>query len=465
MKIEIITALVFGLVYVFFTYKVRKTSTFDSFAIGDRNINGFFIFASLSATIVGPGFSLGFVSEGFSTGFLFAILASAYGLQMIVVGNYVAPRIRNKFPNAFSLGDIVGGTNSHNDKYLQLLSGIVSFSICVGVVGILTKAGGDIFNVFLGISQSYGAILMTGIVIVYSFFGGIKASILTDTFQFILFIILIPLLFIFLVTSEQFEVQSFISQSKSLTKGGFDSHTFTSTLGLIAWFVFGDILQPPILNRVLASKSSSISKKAFIYTGIFCFFWLILMTGLGITSHLVMDLSTGSDQTLLLLGKNFYPPFLYGLFIIAMLGIVMSSQDSIINAGATVFAKDILQPLARDGILNSKKQLLYSRVATVFIGFAGLLISFLVPSILQGLLFLASIWAPTMLVVILASIFLEEHYSQVGILSIITGFTSSLLWTYSYYSEMIPSILIGILISSVTYITGHKFYKLKNLRT
>ena len=101
MSIEIITAIIFGLVYLGFTYALRKTTTFNSFAIGDRSIKGVFIFASLSATIIGPGFSLGFVNEGFGTGFLFAILASTYGLQMLLVGKFIAPKIRKKFIRIF----------------------------------------------------------------------------------------------------------------------------------------------------------------------------------------------------------------------------------------------------------------------------------------------------------------------------------------------------------------------------
>jgi SSS family solute:Na+ symporter len=462
MSIEIITSIIFGIIYICFAYMLRKTSTFESFAIGNGNIKGGFIFASLSATIIGPGFSLGFVNEGFNSGFLFSILACAYALQLFFIGVFVAPIIRRKFSNSFSLGDIVGGSESHNSKIIQILSGIISLAVSIGVVGVLTKAGGDIFNVFLELPQSYGAILMTLIVIFYSYFGGIKASIYTDTFQFFLFAILLPLLLLFSISTNSFDYEKFITNSVILTQNGFNSHSIISLLGLVAFFLFGDILQPAIMNRILASKNSSISAKSFIYSGIFCIFWLLLMVSLGSFSQIFTDIQPNSDKILLQLGKEFYPPVLFSLFIVAMFGIVMSSQDSIINAGSTVFTKDIIQPLSSDRKITNRKQLSYSRLATIFIGILGLIISFKVPSILQGLLFIASVWAPTMIVSILAAVFLNKHYWKSAFFSMLFGFSSSLLWGLSSFSDKFPSILIGIFISFTAYATVHITLNLKH---
>jgi SSS family solute:Na+ symporter len=463
MKIEFITAIFFGIVYLVFAYALRKTSTFDSFAVGDRNMGKFIIFASLSATIVGPGFSLGIVSEGYKSGLLYAFLASAYGIQMIIVGYLIAPRIRTKFFDAYSLGDIVGGEHSHKNTIIQIMSGIISFLICAGVTGILIKTGGDIFNVFLNIPKVYGAVLMTIIVIIYEYYGGIKASILTDVLQFLLFVVMLPLLFIMIMISTDISVSTFLEASMDRTENGVTSTSIFSMIGIAAWFAFGDVLQPPLLNRILASRDGNVSKSSFIQSGLFVFFWLVLMVALGITAYLATDITSSNDNTLLILGKNFFPPALYGFFIVAILGIVMSSQSALINAGATVFSKDIVQPFSKNKSLTNSQQLIYSKLATILIGVIGLVVSFVVPSILGGLLFIASLWAPTMIVTILASIFLNKHYWQASLLSMVFGFASSLAWTFTDFSDTIPSILIGLTISLVCYFVVHLYYQNKHI--
>lgn len=463
MRIEFVTAIFFGFVYLVLAYFLRRTSTFESFAVADRSMGNFLIFTSLSATIVGPGFSLGIVSEGYKSGFLYAMLASAYGIQMILVGIFIAPKIRTKFLHAYSLGDIVGGEFSHNKKIIQVSSGIVSFLICAGVTGVLINAGGNIFNVFLGIPKASGALIMTVVVIIYEYYGGIRASVLTDLIQFILFVVMLPVLFTIVMYSVDISFSELLRASIVQTETGLTNTSVFAMIGIAAWFALGDVLQPPLLNRILASKNSRVSKSAFIQSGIFVFLWLVLMVFLGIEAYLITGLSPGNDDTLLLLGKSFFPPILYGFFIVAMLGIVMSSQSALINAGATVFSKDIVQPTMPNISRTNTQQLFYSRMATILIGIIGLIISFVVPSILDGLLFIASLWAPTMIVTILASIFILKPYWQSALTSMIFGFVSSLAWTFLELSGKIPSILVGLLISCLSYLTTHMYHRNKTL--
>lgn len=64
------------------------------------------LFVSLGASFIGPGFTLGFVRDGFNHGAHLAIFTSLNAIVMILMGMFIAPRIRERFPQGISIGDI-----------------------------------------------------------------------------------------------------------------------------------------------------------------------------------------------------------------------------------------------------------------------------------------------------------------------------------------------------------------------
>jgi Na+/pantothenate symporter len=82
-----------------------------------------------------------------------------------------------------------------------------------------------------------------------------------------------------------------------------------------------------------------------------------------------------------------------------------------------------------------------------------------IPSILDGLLFFYSIWAPSMLVILFASVFLKKHYWQAGLVSMISGILTSVMWNILKYNELFPTILIGLIISFVSYFITYQIFK------
>jgi len=451
MESKYIAALLFAIAYLVFIYIIRNIKTYSDFTVGGRNIGFLIIFSSLAATIIGPGFSMGFVKEGYKSGFLFSLLSIAYTFQMVVTGIFLIPRLRKQFTTAHSIGDVVAGEQSHNNPLLKKVIGVFSFLICVGVSSVLCRASGEVLNNFLGISVVTGGIIVTSIVTVYCLIGGIKASIYADSFQFFTFVIIVPLLFF--ASFSEVDFTSYMKEGISLTSNSFHNTTGMQIFSLLFILCVGDILQPPLLNRVLASKDEQVSRRAYIATGIFCFFWLILMNGLGIMPHFINGLYPQSDQLLINLGEHFYTNFIYGFFVMGILSIIMSSQDSLINAASIVFTNDIV----------SKKTLGFTKISTLLSGILAICLSNFIPEILSAILTLGTIWAPTMLVIILSSIYLKKHFALSAYLSFSFGLISSLA-LLKINNEFLPPIIIGLLISFLAYFITH-YYKLKTEKT
>ncbi|MBK8735299.1 MAG: sodium:solute symporter family protein [Saprospiraceae bacterium] len=450
----IITIFILG--YIMFIYKTRKSSNFESYSVADRSIGFFLVFASMCANYIGPGMTMGLTNEGFNNGYFPFFLVGFYGLGKIFEGYVFAPIIRNKFTNSYTLGDIIGGPNSHNNKIVKFVAGIISFGLVVGFCVIMSKAGGDILNSFLGIDQFLGTVIVTTLVMSYSIFGGIKSSMQTDLLQFCMFVILLPLLIIVIIYSSKVNFSSFSTVSYDLTKTAFLKSNGIEVFGLIITWFFGEMLVPPTVQTILSSENSNTSKKALVYSGLFMLVWLLIMLTIGILGKASNISFSSNDKTLLELGKTFYPNGIFGLFAIAMVGVVMSTLDALINGASVIFAKDILGSTQN---LEDKKILYFSRMAGLLIGVISILLAVYIPSIIGSLLFFYSIWVPSILAVTLFSIYFKKHYWQSALISMLSGVMVSIIWNLTPYKEQIPTIIIGIIISASFYLTTHLILK------
>src|ERR1017187_2843255 len=82
----------FGMLTIL-AYFTRRTKTFSEFAVGRRSVPSTMIFASLAATIVGPGFSVGVTSKSWNMGFLFYFLVVAFAAQTLLTGLFLGPKL------------------------------------------------------------------------------------------------------------------------------------------------------------------------------------------------------------------------------------------------------------------------------------------------------------------------------------------------------------------------------------
>lgn len=444
---DVILAIIFALIFLVFVFLTRRTKTFKNFAVSDNSIGLFIIFMSFSATFIGPGFSMALVNQGHQTGYFYMIVASFYGIAKIIEGKYFAPIIRERFSNALSIGDIIAGEKSHNNKLLHITVGLISFGLVIGFSTVLSKAGGQVLNNIFAIPEPMGIIIMTSVVVLYAFFGGIKATILTDAFQFLLFTIIIIILFItFFLYDFGVEIATF--ELFQHTSSALSSISFFTILGLIITWFFGEMLIPPTINRILSTRSKIISKKGLIYSGIFMIIWLFIMLSIGMISKILHPEFDGSDQLLLIIAQKRLNFGLFGVFAVAIIAIVMSSQDSLINSASIISTNDIFNVIKP---INDTKKLNVARIATLIVGVFSVIFAMYLPSILAGLLLIYSFWAPAILVPLFASIYKKRLSWLAAFLSILAGISTSLFWNKINLSEYVPTILAGLFFSAAVY--------------
>jgi len=456
---EQIVVIIFGCLYFIFVLYTRKKTNFSEYAVAGRSLGSFLIFASLSATQIGPGNTMAVTREGFNQGMYYYLVIGGVGLQGLITSFFFAKQIFNKFPTALSSGDVIAGENSHNSKIIKLMIGILTFSLFTAISIIMSKAGGYLLNHLFGWPEFIAVIVVTLIIVSYSFFGGIRATILTDAFQLAHFAILIPVLILFLLLSDQFSSVSFLTHIEDSMNRGFNNFN-QKDLGLIGTWLFLGFMFPSNINRILASKNGNVAKRAMLQTAIFMFIWMFLMVLLGDLGGYLYPGHPISDYILLDLANIHYPPIFYGIFIVAMIGVVMSTQDSTLNSASVIFSNDILGSISSS--MSNEKKLKYSKFAVIGIGLVCMITSQFLDSLLGAFSVVTSVFAPVYIPSVVFSVYIQNPRWEAAMASMISAAMVSLSWIFLGMEDHFPTLFVGLPVGFISYLIVHFHFRLRN---
>ena len=490
--IAVVAVYVGVLTYV--ALRARTAKKFSEFSLASRALPLALVFGSLTATYVGPAFSIGFVGKGYKSGALFLCIALAYSVQNILAGVLVAPKLR-ELKNCHTLGDAIG---LKYGRTAQVLAGIISVGICAGFAAVMAKAGGVVLNDIFGLPLWSSVIIIVGVTALYTTFGGLRASVITDAFQFTAFAILLPTILLFVLFHAASQAvhgaaalgtavsgaaasgaqgslgiqgvhgvqgvpagpwaQAFFEKAVQATREGFGSMSTAKIISLAAALMFGEMLIPPYANRALASKTTAISRNSFVLAGIFSVFWFVVMIALGISARGIIPAGTKEDYVLLNLVKNVMPAEGYVLLLVVSVSIVMSSLDSLLNAGAVAFTQDIARPFTK---LSDSASLNMGRSATIVIAIIAAAGAVVVPGIVQGLLICYTIWAPAILPSLVIGLWTKKPCPLAAILSMITGtiVAITLQWLWNSPVAEGTAIIPAIAAALLAYILGYRLEK------
>ncbi len=452
--LPVIVAAAYVVVLTFVALRARAARHFSEFSLARRALPLALVFGSLAATYVGPGFSIGFVGKGFNSGFLFLGIGLAYAIQNILVGLLIAPRLRS-LKGCHTLGDAIG---QKYDRTCQIVAGIISVSVCTFFAAVMAHAGGVVINDVFGLPNWSSVIVVVGITALYTTFGGLRASVITDAFQFTAFAILLPVTLLFvLIFHNDGGMAAFIGEAVTATAEGVDSTSLIEIVGLVAAFLLGETLIPPYANRALASRTTRISRNGFMLAGLFSVVWFIVMIALGVAARSLLPTGTVEDRVLLNLVGSLTHGGGYALLLVVLVSVVMSSLDSLLNAGAVAFTEDIVKPFAK---LPDEKALNVGRCATIVIAAIAAAVAPAVPSVIDGLLICYTIWASAILPALIIGLFIKRPRPLAGILSMGVGtfVAMSAIVFWFIFPSMIkaPAIIIPALGAALlAYALGH----------
>lgn len=336
----------------------KKTSGFNSFALGNKDVHPVFVgitlaasVASASTFIINPGF---IYVDGFSAWFHMVAGIGLGFLAMLYFLSFQFRRIGSE-NKALTIPDWIG--KRYNSKPFALFFSILnllSFAFVVLLVGGISI----VMQSLLGLSNNQALIITLTFVTAYVFIGGTYAHIFTNVLQGILMIgvtiLVLASCFYIFFDSPQPIVQRLNEVNPDLLKlVNSNGKLFNDVFSIyIAGFIIGAVLvcQPHILTKALYVKSDSQVKN---YLSVFTIIWILflLLGSVGFFAHLVVpeehliDSSTGlfrQDLVMTVYLKTVFPDWVNTLASIILIAAAMSTLDGLLISISTITANDLI---------------------------------------------------------------------------------------------------------------------------
>lgn len=185
-----------------------------------------------------------------------------------------------------------------------------------------------------------------------------------------------------------------------------------------------------------------------------------MMVFIGSASAYLYPEISDSDQILLHVAERNFHGIFYGIFIVAMIGVVMSTQDTLLNGAGVSFSQDILEVLKPD--ITDHQKLKFSKIYTIILGLIAILVASFLDSILSVIMAQLEFYIPVMAPIVFFSVIKRNYYWQSAMTGIIIGLLSFLGWK-NFGSPAVPSILVALACNTVSYLLMDYYQKQRTM--
>jgi len=351
-------------------YGATKVHNARDYVTAGRNLPMVVVLAMVFATWFGAetvlGISATFLEEG-ARGLISDPLGAS--LCLVLFGLIFARPLYRM--NLMTLGDYFRIRYNRQTELILSICIVVSY---LGWVSAQITALGLVFNVLSDglISQTQGMLIGSGVVLIYTLFGGMWSVALTTFVQMI--VIVIGLL---LVTQHAADQAGGFSQvlAKASAEGKFEWLPTLDPIDLLGWvaalttMALGSIPQQDVFQRVNSSKNQTVAVWGTTLGGISYFFFAAVPLFLAYTATMIDPemvkkfLHDDSQMILPSLIMNHMPFTMQVIFFGALLSVIMSTASGTLLAPSVTFAENILKGFAPR---MTDQQFLWSLRATVF---------------------------------------------------------------------------------------------------
>lgn len=417
---------------------VRRAKSLEDYAVASREMPGPILLATLAATFVGPGYSMGLAGKASQQGFVWLFIFSGFALQMFVVGRFISPAIQG-FRTARTIPEIIGRIYG---PATRCVATILTLSLLIGFVGVISRAAAELISGLTDLSITQAAIVSCLVVIAYSSFGGIKADILLDVLHFVLLGVAVPLLLI--MTFVNGKEDTTLSDIVARAGDAMSVMTPLAVASAFAGFLLGEALIPPYVARALAARSPEDARRGFQLAALFGIAWFLVCASIGFMVAGIAPDDAG-DGAFLYAMKSFLPVGMLGLVTVALIGIILSSWDSLLNCASVSFSVDLLPLFIRRG-LGMRETLVSSQILSVVIGVGALTFALRVPGIVEALMYCYTLWAPTVVLPLAIGVLKRNISPYSGMAAIVVGAITTGFWEWGLDVPFeVPSLVVGVL--------------------
>ncbi|MEN0588083.1 sodium/proline symporter PutP [Kurthia gibsonii] len=330
-------------------YSFKKTSNLTDYMLGGRSLGPAVTALSAGASDMSGWLLMGLPGAVYASGLVEGWIAVGLTVGAYLNWLLVAPRLRvytQVSNNSITIPSYLDNRLKDSSKLLRIASGLIILVFFTFYVSSGMVSGGVFFESSFGYSYHSGLLLVAGVVVAYTLFGGFLAVSYTDFIQgLIMFLALVtvPIVGAF-VTGGIGETVTSIKEVNPDYLSFFATATTAGVISSLAWGL-GYFGQPHIIVRFMAISSVKETKQARrigIGWMILSLFGAMTTALVGIAYYQQHGLTLKNPETVFIaLGQILFHPFVAGIMLAAILAAIMSTIASQLIVTSSALVEDI----------------------------------------------------------------------------------------------------------------------------
>ena len=430
----IVVSLLFVVIGILYS---RKHQSLSNYLTAGRNVETTSLTTSLVASALGAWILFGPASAA-TWGGIGSVIGYSLGTAFPMIALiFLGTKIRKIFPRGSSLTEFIHHQFGKNLFKLILILTIFYMFIflCAEVTAVSM-----LVNYISGTPLWITATLVVVTTLVYTLYGGLRASILTDNLQFFIILILlfICVFYLFFSRSDYISFEVIQTNSQHLLSGKYIPN-YTAGLTFFIAVAATNLFHQGNWQRVFAAKDSEVLKKS-LWISFIIIIPIVFIMGISGIIAVSLDSKVNPDLAFFSILLKDKTEFLSVLIIILAVSLAVSTIDTLVNAISSLVVVDgrnfYGDPKQRDFLRLSKFFIIILSVISLIIASRGYSILYLF--LLADLLCCAAVFT------VFYGFYQKNFKERNAMISILIGlFLGLLLFPNPDFSK---SILVGTLL-------------------
>ncbi|MBU0927186.1 MAG: hypothetical protein KKA67_05515 [Spirochaetes bacterium] len=325
---------------------LKYADTLDNFLVAGRSQRKALVVASMLASTIGGGLTIGTVTKAYGMGFPAFWFVAAGAIAHFLQGALLSRKVRET--EAVTLPDLAARLVGPS---LRTLTSMIILITWIGIATAQFVAAAKIVSGITGLGHQAAVLAAAAFMVAYTLIGGQKSVLRTDLFQFgfLAIALLAALAWLFIGSPP--------------AAGAIRVEIFNAKFGFLDLLYYVIVLGgsyficPMMFSRILSADTPANARKSSFMSGFGMLAFALVVTFIGLWAKAsVADL--GGLDPLNFIARNSVPGALGTLLIFGLLAAILSTGDTVLLTAAGVLEHDLLKKSSLTGV----------RVWTVVIG-------------------------------------------------------------------------------------------------
>lgn len=432
--------------------KSKLVKNIKDYTLGRSHFSTAVLVSTIFATSISSSSSIGKIENIYKYGLIYAVPSLFIFIYWLITAKLFA-RVIDRFRNCLSLNEIMQNVYGKPGLVLTNCSTLID---SIGFITIQFVGIGSLLSYFFGVPYLVGVLIAFFIIALYSFFGGIRAVLITDVFQFAIFFIAFPIAgsFLYRDVGGYEGIKTVINNNyKSIY---FDRSNIWLFFSYLFYCLLPTVSAPNIQRMLIAKNKKQIIHSLYIVAALVLVFnFIIVVISLSIKVE-IQD--SGAETVFYYFIKNYltFPHGIIGAMIAGILSVMMSTADSWLNVASSTVAHDVCKKVFPNISVNCELNI--ARASTIVLASIACIIAVNIPKILEIIWFTRNFMQPVIFIPFVACIFNFKTDKRSFISGAIMGIVGVALARYFTKNFGLISLMVGTLTNSLGFFGFHFFF-------